>query len=44
MDDHNTFENKDAVKPAEFADFTVSADGFTATVPPCSVVKFIIER
>ena len=44
MDDHNTFENKDAVKPAEFTDFELTADGFIANVPPCSVVKFIVER
>ena len=44
MDDHNTFENKEAVKPAEFTDFELTADGFIANVPPCSVVKFIVER
>ena len=44
MHAHNTFENKDVVTPAEFTDFTVTADGFIATVPPCSVVKFIVER
>lgn len=40
---HNTFENKDVVKTVEFNDFEVSGDGFKATLPPCSVVKFIIK-
>ena len=44
MDAHNTFENKVAVKPAEFTDFELTADGFVTKIPPCSVVKFIIER
>ncbi len=44
MNDHNTFENKEVVKTEEFTDFAVTADGFTATIPPCSVVKFTIER
>ena len=41
--DHNTFENKDAVKTTAFNDFELKADGFKATVPPCSVVKFVIR-
>ena len=41
--DHNTFENKDAVKTVAFNDFEVKADGFKATIPPCSVVKFVIR-
>ncbi len=44
MDSHNTFENKDCVKTKEFTDFVLTNDGFVAAVPPCSVVKFIIER
>ena len=44
MDDYNTFENKEKVKPADFNDFELTADGFIANVPPCSVVKFIVER
>ena len=41
--DHNTFENKDAVKTVAFNDFEVKADGFKATIPPCSVVTFVIR-
>lgn len=41
--DHNSFEAKDVVKTVEFTDFTPTADGFTATLPPCSVVKFVIR-
>ena len=44
MADHNTFENKEVVKTTDFSDFELTADGFIATIPPCSVVKFIIER
>lgn len=44
MDEHNTFENKDVVKTEEFKDFILTQDGFVANVPPCSVVKFIVER
>ncbi|MBR5442331.1 MAG: alpha-N-arabinofuranosidase [Clostridia bacterium] len=40
---HNTFDNKEVVKTAEFTDFTLTSDGFVANVPPCSVVKFIIK-
>ncbi len=40
---HNDFDNKDVVKTAEFKDFAVTADGFVANIPPCSVVKFIIK-
>ena len=41
--DYNTFENKNAVKTTVFTDFTVTDDGFTAKIPPCSIVKFIIK-
>jgi alpha-N-arabinofuranosidase len=41
--DHNTFEQKDAVKTVKFTDFTPTADGFTTVIPPCSVVKFVIK-
>ncbi len=44
MDDHNTFENKETVKTEEFTSYSLTADGFVTTIPPCSVVKFIIER
>ncbi len=40
---HNDFDNKDVVKTEEFADFTLTTDGFIANVPPCSVVKFVIK-
>ena len=41
--DHNTFENKDAVKCEEFTAFEKTADGFKAVIPACSVVKFVIN-
>ena len=40
----NDFDNADAVKSVEFTDFRVLKDGFSATLPPCSVVRFLIER
>ena len=39
----NDFDNADSVKTVEFTDFKKHSDGFTANIPPCSVVKFIIE-
>ena len=39
----NDFDKPDEVKIAEFTDFRKLSDGFTATLPPCSVVKFVIE-
>ena len=42
-EDYNSFSEKETVKSAEFKDFTVSKDGFTAKLPPCCVVKFIVK-
>lgn len=39
----NDFENGDVVAVKEFSDFRKLRDGFTATIPACSVVKFVIE-
>lgn len=39
----NTFENKNVVLEKKFSDFKVKDNGFTANIPPCSVVKFVIE-
>lgn len=41
--DKNDFENADVVGIKEFCDFRKLKDGFTATLPACSVVKFVIE-
>ena len=41
--DHNDFENKTVVETKPFTAFTPTADGFVATLPPCSVVKFLIK-
>ena len=41
--DRNDFDNADVVKIKEFSNFRQLKDGFTATLPACSVVKFIIE-
>lgn len=43
MRDGNTFENKNVIYEKEFSDFKLKAGGFTANIPPCSVVKFVIE-
>ncbi|MCQ2484249.1 MAG: alpha-N-arabinofuranosidase [Clostridia bacterium] len=43
MNDHNTFDDTENVKPKPFTDFTVRADGFTAELPACCVVRFIIK-
>lgn len=39
----NDFENGDNVKIVEFSDFRQLKDGFTANIPACSVVKFVVE-
>lgn len=41
--DGNSFENKYTVTEKEFTDFKATHTGFTAELPPCSVVKFVIE-
>ncbi len=41
--DFNSFDKKDTVKICDFADFTLTADGFIANIPPCSVVEFIVK-
>lgn len=42
--DYNSFEEKEAVKTAQFTDYSLTNDGFIATLPPCSVVKFVINK
>ncbi len=39
----NDFENSDKVCTKEFNVFRKTSDGFVAEIPPCSVVKFVIE-
>lgn len=41
--DKNDFENTNAVEIKDFYDFRQLKDGFTATLPACSVIKFVIE-
>lgn len=41
--DKNDFENGERVIVKAFADFEMTADGFIATIPACSIVKFIIK-
>ncbi len=43
MHDYNSFENKTAVVTKKFVDYKELSDGFDTTVPPCSVVKFVIK-
>lgn len=42
-EDHNTFEDPENVITQEFTEFTKSSDGFTAKLPPLSVVSFAIK-
>ncbi|MBR3149836.1 MAG: alpha-N-arabinofuranosidase [Eubacterium sp.] len=42
--DKNTFDDGDCVKTEQFTDFRKLKDGFTATIPACSVVKFVIKK
>ena len=41
--DYNTFDAPQSVQTQDFAGFTQTADGFTAVLPPCSVVRFCIR-
>lgn len=43
MDSYNTFEDKNAVSIKEFNCVEKKEDGFKATLPPCSIVKFVIK-
>ncbi len=43
VDDHNSFDQPDAVEDQPFVSFTVKADGLTASVPPCSIVHLAIK-
>lgn len=40
----NDFDNADNVKTVELTDFRKLKDGFTAAIPACSVVKFVINK
>ena len=40
---HNTFENKNNVITRQFENFRLTDDGFSATIPPCSIVKFTVR-
>ena len=40
---HNTFDAPQQVQTTDFTDFNMTADGFTAALPPCSVVRFEIR-
>lgn len=40
----NDFDNTDCVVIKEFTDFRKLKDGFTANIPACSVVKFVINK
>ena len=42
--DKNDFDNNNNVTIREFTDFRKLSDGFTAAIPPCSVVKFVVEK
>jgi alpha-L-arabinofuranosidase len=43
MNAHNTFENPDSIKPADFSAFKTTDAGFTVTLPSKSVVALEVE-
>ena len=43
MNAYNTFDNPEVVKPEEFKDFALTAQGFNFKIPACSVISFILE-
>ena len=44
MHDKNDFSNPDAVQVRPFDGVRKLSDGFVAELPPCSVVKFVINE
>ena len=42
--DKNDFVNQNKVETVEFTDYKKLKDGFTAVIPACSVVKFVINK
>lgn len=42
--DKNDFNGSEKVKSVEFTDFRKLKDGFSVTIPACSVVKFVINK
>lgn len=42
--DKNDFDSSDNIGIKEFENYRKLSDGFTAAIPPCSIVKFVIER
>ncbi len=40
---YNDFDGRHPVETTEFDDFAASADGFTAKLPACSIVKFTVK-
>nr|WKN34091.1 alpha-N-arabinofuranosidase [Tunicatimonas sp. TK19036] len=43
LQDHNTFENPEAIVPAEFEDFEKDGSNMTVTLPPFSVVVLEVQ-
>ncbi len=43
MNAHNTFDSPDIVKPETFTDVRIGENGFSATIPPMSVVSLTLE-
>lgn len=39
MKAHNTFDNPEIVKVETFTEMKITEEGFTATLPPCSIVR-----
>ncbi len=43
MDDHNTFENAEVVKPVDFDGASLDGDTLTVKLPTCSVVTLVLK-
>ncbi len=44
MADHNTFENPEVVKEAEFKDYSKTDNGIKFTIPACSVLMLRLKK
>lgn len=43
MDDHNTFENPEVVKLADFSDYSLTEQGIKFTIPACSILHLEVK-
>ena len=43
MEEHNTFDAPEMVKPKDFANISLTQEGLTLEIPPVSVIGITLE-